>query len=147
MLSTADMHQVRSSPVSWSSELIPPDSRKPKPELIGGPPGGCRGLLCGMSCQLNGSVTSHSRGPVCVMVGGLARTVPELGPHHARDLVTVTSALAAMLWQYTHPPPALEQLYRDDPRLGHTILDFQAHLSRMIRYTVTGMTTPVSGSR
>ena len=71
----------------------------------------------------------------------IARTVPELGQHHARDLVTVTTALAAMMWQYSHPPPALERLYRDDPRLGHTMLDFRANLSRMIRYTVTGMTS------
>jgi hypothetical protein len=76
----------------------------------------------------------------------IGRTVPELGQHHARDLVTVTTALAAMMCQYAHPPPALEQLYRDDPRLGHTMLDFRAHLSRMIRYAAAGMTTPVSGS-
>jgi AcrR family transcriptional regulator len=77
----------------------------------------------------------------------IARTVPELSEPEARDLVTVTTALAAMLWQYAHPPPALEQLYRDDPRLGHTIWDFRARLSRMIRYAAAGMTTPVSGSR
>ena len=77
----------------------------------------------------------------------IARTVPELSETDARDLVTVTTALAAMLWQYAHPPPALEQLYRDDPRLGHTMEDFGARLSRMIRYAAAGMMTPVSGSR
>jgi AcrR family transcriptional regulator len=77
----------------------------------------------------------------------LARTVPELSETDSRDLVTITTALAAMLWQYAHPPPALEQLYRDEPRLGHTMWDFQARLSRMIRSAAAGMTTPVSGSR
>jgi hypothetical protein len=71
----------------------------------------------------------------------IARTVPELSEPEARDLVTVTTALAAMLWQYAHPPPALEQLYRDDPRLGHTMGDFRARLSRMIRYAAAGMTS------
>ncbi|MDT5350194.1 MAG: hypothetical protein QOH91_3481 [Mycobacterium sp.] len=77
----------------------------------------------------------------------IASSVPELSEPHARELVNVTTALAAMLWQYAHPPPALEQLYRDDPRLGHTMSDFQARLSRMLRYAAAGMTTPVSGSR
>src|SRR5688572_8896765 len=41
-----------------------PLRRKPKP--VGGAagaPGSAPGLLFGLSCQLNGSVTSHSRGP------------------------------------------------------------------------------------
>ena len=76
----------------------------------------------------------------------IARALPELGERDARDLVTVTTALAAMLWQYAHPPPALEQLYRDDPRLGHTMEDFGARLSRMIRYAAAGITSPVNGS-
>jgi AcrR family transcriptional regulator len=71
----------------------------------------------------------------------IASTMADLDQPDARDLVTTTTALAAMLWQYTHPPPALEQLYRDDPRLGHSMLDFRAHLSRMIRYTASGMTS------
>jgi AcrR family transcriptional regulator len=75
------------------------------------------------------------------IVSAIARTVPKLGEPDARDLVTVTTALAAMMWQYSHPPPALEQLYRDDPRLGHTMLDFRTHLSRMIRYAAGGMTS------
>jgi AcrR family transcriptional regulator len=77
----------------------------------------------------------------------IASSVSELSEQHARELVTITTALAAMLWQYAHPPPALEQLYRDDPRLGHTMSDFDARLSSMIRYAAAGMTTPVSGSR
>ena len=71
----------------------------------------------------------------------VASSVPELSELHARELVTMTTALAAMLWQYAHPPPALEQLYRDDPRLGHTMSDFQARLSSMIRYAAAGMTS------
>jgi AcrR family transcriptional regulator len=76
----------------------------------------------------------------------VAGTVPQLHAQDARDLVTVTTALAAMLWQYAHPPPALEQLYRDDPRLGHTMEDFGARLSRMIRYAAAGITSPVNSS-
>jgi len=76
----------------------------------------------------------------------IAGTVPQLDAQDARDLVTVTTALAAMLWQYAHPPPALEQLYRDDPRLGHTMEDFGARLSRMIGYAAAGITSPVNSS-
>jgi AcrR family transcriptional regulator len=56
-----------------------------------------------------------------------------------RDLVAVATSLAGSLWQTAHPAPALKDLYAEDARLAHSIVDFEPRLQRLLRVTARGL--------
>jgi AcrR family transcriptional regulator len=58
---------------------------------------------------------------------------PELSPQQAGRLVAVATALAGPLWHVAHPPPALAELYRTDPRLSAAHLEFGPELARLLQ--------------
>jgi AcrR family transcriptional regulator len=65
--------------------------------------------------------------------------VPALGPDGGIDLVAGVTALAASLWQTSHPPETLAQLYRSDPRLAHAAMDFPVRLRHLTHALITGL--------
>jgi AcrR family transcriptional regulator len=72
----------------------------------------------------------------------IRRVLPDLTDDDVRDLVGAVSAVAAGLWQATHPPATLVALYAEDPRLGHTRLEFTPALQHLIEVVLTGLLHP-----
>jgi AcrR family transcriptional regulator len=54
-------------------------------------------------------------------------------------LLTVAIALAASLWQVSHPTPTLAKLYEQEPRWGHVALDFTPRLTRLLKAAAIGL--------
>jgi AcrR family transcriptional regulator len=69
----------------------------------------------------------------------LARMLPGLGAAGGRDAIAAITALAASFWQTSHPPRALAELYQNDPRLGHAIVDFLPRLEKLSTAILTGL--------
>ena len=62
-----------------------------------------------------------------------------------RDLIAVATSLAGSLWQTAHPAPTLKQLYAEDTRLAHSIIDFEPRLRRLLRVTARGLAGEKAG--
>lgn len=73
-----------------------------------------------------------------VIIGAL-RTASVLDAAQAEDLITVTLALTANLWQLAHPTDSLRQLYAEVPRWGHAALEFEPRLARLLAAAATGL--------
>jgi AcrR family transcriptional regulator len=69
-----------------------------------------------------------------------ARAVPDMSPADGRDLIAAVTALAANLWQYSHPPEVLAELYVTDPRLAHAAMDFTPRLEHLTHAVIVGLT-------
>lgn len=69
----------------------------------------------------------------------LTRALPDLGQDGGRNVVAAVTALAATLWQISHPPATLAQLYVEDPRLGHAVVDFAPRLEHLTLAVLTGL--------
>lgn len=69
----------------------------------------------------------------------LTRALPGLGATGGRNVVAAVTALAAALWQTSHPPDTLARLYAEDPRLGHAVVDFAPRLEHLTRAVLTGL--------
>jgi AcrR family transcriptional regulator len=67
--------------------------------------------------------------------------VPAIGDRGAADLIAAVNALAASLWQTSHPPETLAQLYAEDPRLAHAVVDLRPRLERLILTVIRGLLT------
>ncbi|GIF71598.1 hypothetical protein [Asanoa siamensis] len=78
---------------------------------------------------------------VATLTGAGALSAPQV-----RDLLTVTLALTANLWQLAHPTPTLADLYAQEPRWGHAALDFEPRLTRLLQATATGLTARPAGA-
>ena len=65
--------------------------------------------------------------------------LPKLTEQDAFELVGAVSMLAAGLWQIGHPPPALVELYREEPRLGHEHIPFVPTVTRTAEALIRGM--------
>ena len=63
---------------------------------------------------------------------------PSLGGR-GQALVSTATSLAAMKWQYAHPPAVLEQLYLDDSRLAGLRTDLVPELTQILTELITGM--------
>lgn len=73
------------------------------------------------------------------IVDAIAAACPALGTRRARDLMTAANSLAATLWQVCHPSPALADIYRREPELGHREDDFPPLLLRLLTATAYGL--------
>ena len=55
------------------------------------------------------------------------------------DVIATATYLAGALWQVATPPPAVQQLYRSEPRTAHTELDVAPRLTRVLTALLRGM--------
>lgn len=62
----------------------------------------------------------------------LRRLRPELDDARAVDVIAAATGLAGAFWQMATPGPEVAQLYRDDPRLRHAIVDVEPRLARIL---------------
>jgi hypothetical protein len=69
--------------------------------------------------------------------------VPGLTLQQALDVVTAANALAATLWQASHPSAALALAYEADPEIAAVrVDDFRQTLTRLLAATCTGLACP-----
>jgi len=81
-----------------------------------------------------------SRAAVRALTGTIAAAVPSLGATGALDIVTAANALAATLWQVTHPGTALRAALDSDPALALVGPgDFEKTLTRLLHATCAGL--------
>jgi AcrR family transcriptional regulator len=76
------------------------------------------------------------------IVETITTAADHMTPQHTQDLITVTLGLTANLWQLSHPTATLAELYTQEPRWGHAALNFEPRLTRLLKATATGLTTP-----
>ena len=82
-----------------------------------------------------------SLGAVERVATALSTPLPELDADQRRELVSVVALLAGAMYQIATPPPALAELYRAHPALGHALLDLPDRLRRAARVTIAGLIT------
>jgi AcrR family transcriptional regulator len=74
------------------------------------------------------------------IVEALTAATDQMTTQQTQDLITVTLALTANLWQLSHPTATLAELYTQEPRWGHAALNFEPRLTRLLKATATGLT-------
>jgi AcrR family transcriptional regulator len=74
------------------------------------------------------------------IVGALTGVLPSVDDEDASDFLAAAVALAGALYQIATPGPELEDLYRTDPQLLHSVLDFEPRLTRMLTASLRGIT-------
>jgi AcrR family transcriptional regulator len=62
----------------------------------------------------------------------IRRLRPDKTELDAVDLLAAATALAGALWQMANPGPEIARLYRDDPQLGHAIVEIEPRLIRIL---------------
>lgn len=79
----------------------------------------------------------------------LRRILPRLTSEQAIDVIAASTALSGAYWQMATPGPAIEDLYRTDPRLVHAVVDVQGRVSRTLKAMLEGFSAinPIRGSR
>lgn len=109
-----------------------------------------RGLLCDlfaqtpMNLERNVSVEAVrayklTSGEHLGLISAAARrALPGLSEESARDLVAVAISVAGTFWQISTPPPEIAALYREDPRLGHALIEFEPRLRRILTAYLAG---------
>jgi AcrR family transcriptional regulator len=60
----------------------------------------------------------------------------------AGEVLTATIILTAGLWPWCNPPPVLAELYRTDPDVVRTRMEFVPRLRRLIEVVVRGLIPP-----
>ena len=69
----------------------------------------------------------------------VARVRPQISAGDGNDLIAAVVAFAASLWQISHPPETLAQLYVEDPRLPHAVVDFLPRLEHLTHAVILGL--------
>jgi AcrR family transcriptional regulator len=80
-----------------------------------------------------------SLGAVERVAAALAGPLAQLGPTERGELVSAVALLAGSMYQIATPPPALAELYRSEPALGHALLDLPDRLRRAARVMIAGL--------
>jgi hypothetical protein len=78
----------------------------------------------------------------------VAQALPALGNEGALDVITAANAMAATLWQVTHPRPERAAAAAASGTTAFTVFeqrDFTTTLSRLLTATVTGLVTDRAG--
>jgi AcrR family transcriptional regulator len=84
-----------------------------------------------------------SSAAITAMTGAMTDHVPGLTLQQALDVVTAANALAATLWQASHPSAALARAYEADPEIAAVrVDDFRQTLTRLLAATCTGLACP-----
>jgi AcrR family transcriptional regulator len=79
-----------------------------------------------------------SLGAVDAVATALAGPLPDLTDGR-RELVSYVALLAGSMFQIATPPPPLADLYKREPKLGHSLLDLDARLTRATRVAIAGI--------
>jgi AcrR family transcriptional regulator len=80
-----------------------------------------------------------SLGAVDAVATALAGPLPDLSPEERRELVSAVALLAGSMFQIATPPEPLARLYKEEPALGHALLDLEPRLTRATRVTIAGL--------
>lgn len=72
-------------------------------------------------------------------VAALQKTLPKLTEEAAGDVVATATSLAGAFWHMATPSPEVAQLYRDDPRMAHAIVEIRTRLTRTLTALIDGM--------
>jgi len=80
-----------------------------------------------------------SLGAVDAVAHALAGPLPDLTADERREVVSYVALLAGSMFQIATPPPPLADLYKREPKLGHSLLDFDGRLTRAARVAVAGV--------
>jgi AcrR family transcriptional regulator len=67
------------------------------------------------------------------------RRLRGLSEQQALDVIATATSLAGALWQMATPGPAVQELYRTDPRLGHAVVELGPSLTRVLTAMLTGL--------
>jgi AcrR family transcriptional regulator len=62
-----------------------------------------------------------------------------LSERAALDVIATATSLAGALWQMATPGTAVQELYRDDPCLGHAVVEVGPRLTRVLAALLTGL--------
>jgi AcrR family transcriptional regulator len=110
-----------------------------------------RPLLCdliphtALNLERNASVEAvhayklTSLGAVDAVAEALAGPLPDLAAEERRELVSYVALLAGSMFQIATPPKPLAELYEREPKLGHSLLDLDARLTRATRVALAGL--------
>jgi AcrR family transcriptional regulator len=80
-----------------------------------------------------------SLGAVDAVATALAVPLPDLADDQRRELVSYVALLAGSMFQIATPPKPLADLYEREPKLGHSLLDLDARLTRAARVAIAGI--------
>jgi len=80
-----------------------------------------------------------SLGAVDAVAAALAGPLPDLSAEEHRELVSDVALLAGSMFQIATPPKPLADLYKREPKLGHSLLDFDARLTRATGVAIAGI--------
>jgi AcrR family transcriptional regulator len=80
-----------------------------------------------------------SLGAVDAVATALAVALPDLSIEERRELVSYVALLAGSMFQIATPPRPLADLYEREPKLGHSLLDLDARLTRATRVAIAGL--------
>ncbi len=67
----------------------------------------------------------------------LRRIRPGTTELEAVDIIATATSVAGALWQMATPSDEVARLYREDPRLGHAIVDVEPRLARILTPLLT----------
>ncbi|MFI5612517.1 TetR family transcriptional regulator [Amycolatopsis sp. NPDC051903] len=65
-----------------------------------------------------------------------------LSTAQVHDLIAALLGTTSYFWQLSHPTATLAELYRQEPQWGHSALDFEPRLTRLLRATAEGLSGP-----
>lgn len=65
--------------------------------------------------------------------------LPDVSKEDCVDMVGAVTAIAAVLWQISHPPEAVIQLYAERPEIAHPYDDFAGTIARFTETLILGM--------
>ena len=80
-----------------------------------------------------------SLGAVDAVAAAIAVPLPDLSVEERRELVSYVALLAGSMFQIATPPKPLADLYKREPKLGHSILDLDPRLTRATRVAIAGL--------
>ncbi|GAA3264881.1 MULTISPECIES: TetR/AcrR family transcriptional regulator [Streptomyces] len=75
------------------------------------------------------------------LIGAEVHRLLGLDQQQVLDLVSAATGMAGALWQMASPGPLLRDLYADDPRLGHAVVEVEPRLRRILAAFLAGTTT------
>jgi AcrR family transcriptional regulator len=78
------------------------------------------------------------------LANALQVVLPELPERDCTDVIGAVSAIAAALWQISHPPQTVAQLYAENPQLAFPYGDFVATIARFTEIMILGMRARLS---
>jgi AcrR family transcriptional regulator len=76
---------------------------------------------------------------VTAVARALVGPLPDFTAAERRELVSDVALLAGSMFQIATPPPPLAELYEREPKLGHSLLDLDARLTRAARVAIAGV--------